>query len=97
MSQPQDYGAPRTETFDVVMLKKGVAEHAAKPADFLRVRLTSESAYAARSEKEVTAAEAKGFVLLKVTGPGQTTHEEHQATLRAYEAANGGPLDRTKI
>jgi len=97
MSEPNQYAAPRNQSFDVVMLKRGVGSHVATPADFKRVRVVAEGPYDARSAPDVAAQETAGFDVLRVCGPGGTTHEEHQATLRAHQAEAGAPLDRTTI
>lgn len=92
----RDYGAPRTEAFDVVLVKDGVLPHAAKPEDFKRIPLTAEGAYAARSHAEVDAAEKAGFTVLQVMGPGQATEAERMARSRAQDAIYGA-FDRTKV
>lgn len=91
-----DYYAPRSERFDVVMLRAGVAQHVAKPDDFKRVSVVAREAFGARSDAAVLAAEAAGYQLVTVVNPGGTSDAENQARRRAHEAEFPA-TDRTKI
>jgi hypothetical protein len=85
------------ENFDVVMLKTGVSPTTAKPDDFRRVNVVAGSPFEARQAAEVAAAEAEGWATQDVKPPGSPSELEHQAGLRAHEAAMGPPTDKTKI
>lgn len=93
----KDYMAPRTETFDVVLLKNGLSTLSATSEDFKRVTVTTtEGAYGARSAPEVEAVAATGFNVYQVTSPGVFTEGERLARQRAHDKEFGA-FDRSRI
>ena len=87
---------PRTQTFDVVILKKGVNTVTAKPEDFRRVQVRADSVSEAEKSAEVMAALGGGFIVHKSVPPGYTTEAEVDARRREHEERHGGG-DRSKI
>lgn len=90
-----DYYTPHSESFAVVMLKNGVAPHTAKPDDFLRVSVVARDAFSARSDAQVTAAEATHQVV-QVMNPGGFCQAESDARRRAYDDEHPA-FDRTQV
>lgn len=82
----------RTEAFDVVLIKNGVAPHTAKSADFKRVRVTGTDTIDALTS-EIVGAE-KDYRPLFATPPGAITEPEAMARSRELE---GPATDRSKI
>ena len=91
--QPQRPGKPpneRTQLFEVVLLKKGGAAHAAVPEDFRRVPVEATSSIGAMYDDKVDAAmlEAPGWTRLGFAAlPGQLTEPESQARARAHSSS----------
>ena len=84
----------RREHFEVVMIRSGVSEFAAKPEDFSRVQVEALDSISARWDAKVAAAEAAGARIHAVLPPGHASEAEAQARQRTY---NGGVQDRAKI
>lgn len=78
-----DFFPTRTETFDVVMLKTGISEFAAKPDDFKRVTVEASDALQAQLHDDV--AKEKEHRVLMVTAHGALIEAEVLALRRAAE------------
>jgi hypothetical protein len=82
----------RSEPFEVVMLKLGVSEVAAKPEDFRRVPIEATDPLQAMQSDAV--AKTEGYRPLFAARPGVLTDPEVHARRRAFEA--GGNGEQTK-
>lgn len=91
-----DYEFARGQTFDVILIKKGVNGMDAKPDDFKRISVSAASVTETQTAPEVLEAAKAGFVYYQTTAPGHTTEFEHMARKRAADAARG-ELDRANI
>jgi|GEM_PF-2311039 len=91
-----DLWYPRTQSFDVVILKKNVNTVTAKPEDFKRVQVRADSVSEAEKSPEVLAALSGGFIVHKLVPPGYTTEAEVDARRREHEERHGGG-DRSKV
>lgn len=91
-----DLWYPRTQSFDVVILRKSVNTVTAKPEDFQRVQVRADSVAEAEGSPEVAAALGKGFIVHKSVPPGYTTEAEVDARRREHEERHGTG-DRSKI
>lgn len=89
-----EYDSPKSENFDVVMLKKDVLPHKATEDDIKRVNVSAEGTWNARSAPAVEAAEKEGWTILQVTKPGFLNEHERAARERAHHIAL---TDRTKV
>jgi hypothetical protein len=81
-----------TESFEVVLLKKGVSSVAAATADFKRLPIVASSPLAAQIHDDVM--KETDYVALFATKPGVMTEPEIHARRREME---GPPVDRTKM
>lgn len=91
-----DLWYPRTQSFDVVLLKKNVNTVTAKPEDFKRVQVRADSVSEAEGSAEVKAAAGKEFIVHKSVPPGYTTEAEVDARRREHDERHGTG-DRSKI
>jgi len=91
-----DLWYPRTQSFDVVLLRKSVNTVTAKPEDFRRVQVRADSVSEAEKSTEVMAALGGGFIVHKSVPPGYTTEAEVDARRREHEERTGSG-DRSKI
>ena len=87
------YEKPRTEPFDIVMLKRTANELMAKPGDFKRLAVTAADSISARWLPEVVALE-KEYRCIGAVPPGFRTEAEAMAQQREYA---GGGTDRANI
>lgn len=97
MSQaPTETWPVKKQRFEVVLLKKGVAETGATPEDFKRIPVEAEGTAAAMFSDEVDKAcgEAPGWQRLFAAMPGAMTPVEVQARARVHNTAS---IDRSKI
>jgi len=75
--------------FEVVLMRKGVSEDAAKPEDFVRVAVTAKDQLAAMLADEVHTAAGTDFNVVLATLPGQPTGPEMMARRRVMDASGG--------
>lgn len=87
--EDDDMYFPRTQSFDVVLLKKGTNTVQAKPEDFTRVSVRADSVSEAEKDAAVEAKKKEGFVVHKCVPPGYTTESEIDARRRAHEERFG--------
>lgn len=92
MSDP-NYEKPRTEAFDIVLIRRSVTEQTATPEDFKRVPVTAPDTLAALQDPALEPLAAEWRTLWAVPA-GHQTDPERQAQARAY---NGKPTDPSKI
>lgn len=92
MSDPQ-YEKPRTEHFDVVLLKRSVSEFSATPGDFKRIAVEAADPISAQADPKVME-EEKEYRCLGAVPPGYQTEPEMMAQQRTYA---GNVTDRANI
>lgn len=80
---------PRTQNFDVVLLKKGTSPIQAKPEDFTRVHVRADSVSDAEKDAAVEAKKKEGFVVHKSVPPGYSTEAEVEARRREHDERFG--------
>jgi hypothetical protein len=81
------------ETFEVVLLKKGVSSLTAEPGDFKRIAIEAAAPGIALLDDKIMA-EMDAFVPLFAAPPGVMTEPEIHARRREME---GPPVDRSKV
>ena len=88
-----EYQKPRTNQFEVVMLKLGVSESTAKRSDILRITVDAPDPVTAKWSPEVVKRE-KEYRVVDAVPPGYQTEVEMQANQREYA---GNVTDRANI
>lgn len=95
---PEQYASARSETFDVVLCRKGVVALDGKVEDFRRVTVSASEPYTAMQHADVekAVAEEPGWVVLQAVPQGGLQEHEANARNRAATAALG-TFDPTKV
>jgi hypothetical protein len=94
---PEMYGRSRGESFEVVLLKKGVNSLDAKTEDFKRVGVVAGSPTEAMQDDAVTEAAGEDYVLVQAVNPAALTDYEMMARSRESQASMGGEYDKSKV
>jgi hypothetical protein len=98
MSELDPYFRPRSEPFEVVLVKNGVNPLHAEPTDFKRVPVNAaDPTSALASEVVQKAATEGGYTVFQAAKAMVMTDYEHQARIREDRKNGIGMFDRTKI